>query len=143
MSEPRPSAVPNHPVVLIPFRRQMKASFISSVALCALLGACASPPPAPPPAPVSQPGIAGPFRMDPTLTPNRVPPFEEGPLIAWGPEPEGVSHAERVRTYDLQHQSTTVRFDWPRHAVVGQTTLQIAGLPGGPALSNVAIDAGD
>jgi aminopeptidase N len=81
--------------------------------------------------------------MDPTLTPNRVPTFQEGPLIAWGPEPEGVAHAERVRTYDLQHQSTTVRFDWSRHAVVGRTTLQIAGLSGASPLSRVAIDAGD
>jgi aminopeptidase N len=48
-----------------------------------------------------------------------------------------------VRTYDLQHQSTTVRFDWPRHAVVGTTVLQIAGLPGAPPRSTIAIDAGD
>ena len=54
-----------------------------------------------------------------------------------------IAHAERARTYDLQHQSTTVRFDWSRHAVVGRTTLQIAGLPGASPLSNVAIDAGD
>ncbi|HXL86682.1 MAG TPA: M1 family metallopeptidase, partial [Gemmatimonadaceae bacterium] len=43
----------------------------------------------------------------------------------------------------LQHQSTTIRFDWARHAVEGTTTLQIAGLPGESSLSNVAIDAGD
>jgi aminopeptidase N len=81
--------------------------------------------------------------MDPSLTPDRVPPFQQGPLIVWGPEPAGVPHPERVRTYDLQHQSTTIRFDWPRHAVEGKTTLQIAGLPGAPPLSNVAIDASD
>jgi aminopeptidase N len=81
--------------------------------------------------------------MDASLTPDRVPPFQEGPLIVWGPEPAGVPHGERVRTYDLQHQSTTVRFDWARHAVVGTTTLQIAGLPGASPISHVAIDAVD
>jgi aminopeptidase N len=81
--------------------------------------------------------------MDESLTPDLVPPFRQGPLIVWGPAPEGVSHAERVRTYDLQHQSTTIRFDWSRHAVNGTTTLQIAGLPGASSISSVAIDAGD
>jgi aminopeptidase N len=81
--------------------------------------------------------------MDPSLTPDRVPPFLQGPLIVWGPEPAGVPHAERVRTYDLQHQSTTIRFDWARHAVEGTTTLQIAGLRGTSSVSNVAIDAGN
>jgi aminopeptidase N len=52
-------------------------------------------------------------------------------------------HPERVRTYDLQHQSTTVRFDWPRQAVVGTTTLTIAGLPNAAPRSTVVIDAGD
>lgn len=81
--------------------------------------------------------------MDSTLTPNVVPPFQEGPLITWGPEPAGTLHAERERTYDLQHQSTTIRFDWTRHAVVGTTTLQIAGLSGALPRTDVAIDAGD
>jgi aminopeptidase N len=48
-----------------------------------------------------------------------------------------------VRTYHLQHQTTTVRFDWPRRAVVGTTTLTIAGLPDAAPLSNAVIDAGD
>ena len=115
-----------------------------SAALCALVVACSPPPAANPPKP-PQPSAAGvqPFQMDPSLTPDRVPPFQQGPLILWGPEPAGVPHPERVRTYDLQHQSTTIRFDWPRHAVEGKTTLQIAGLPGASPLSNVAIDAGD
>jgi aminopeptidase N len=81
--------------------------------------------------------------MDASLSPDLVPSFQRGPLIVWGPEPEGVPHAERVRTYDLQHQSTTIRFDWARQAVVGTTTLQIAGLPGASPLSSVALDAGD
>jgi aminopeptidase N len=81
--------------------------------------------------------------MDTTLAASQVPPFAQGPLITWGAEPAGTEHAERVRTYDLQHQSTTIRFDWPRHAVVGTTTMQIGGLDGATPLSDVAIDAGD
>jgi aminopeptidase N len=81
--------------------------------------------------------------MDTSLTPDLVPPFQQGPLIVWGPAPEGESHAERARKYDLQHQSTTVRFDWARHAVEGTTTLQIAGLSGVGSLSDVEIDAAD
>lgn len=122
----------------------MKGFPALSAALCALFVAC-SPPPAANPPELPQPSVAGvqPFRMDPSLTPDRVPPFQQGPLIVWGPEPAGVPHLERVRTYDLQHQSTTIRFDWPRHAVEGKTIMQIAGLPGASPLSNVAIDAGD
>jgi len=45
--------------------------------------------------------------------------------------------------YDLQHQVTTVRFDWTRHAVVGTTTLTIAGLARAAPRSNLVIDAGD
>ncbi len=122
----------------------MKRLFASSAAVFSLVAAC-SPPAATPPAQTPQPvpSVAVPFKMDPTLTPDFVPSFEEGPMIVWGPEPAGVSHAERVRTYDLQHQSTTVRFDWSRTAVVGTTTLQIAGLPGASPLSDVTIDAGD
>ena len=114
-----------------------------SAALCVLFVACAPPPAATPPAPSQPSVVAGPFQMDASLTPDLVPPFQQGPLIVWGPEPAGVPHGERVRTYDLQHQSTTVRFNWARHAVEGTTTLQIAGLAGGAAISSVAIDAGD
>ncbi|MFL5610934.1 MAG: M1 family aminopeptidase [Gemmatimonadaceae bacterium] len=85
----------------------------------------------------------GPFQMDTALALDRVPPFRETPLIVWGPPPEGVTHAERVRRYDLQHQVTTVRFDWRRHAVVGTTTLTIAGLRNAAPLPTIAIDAGD
>ena len=81
--------------------------------------------------------------MDSTLTIDRVPAFRAEPLITWGPPPDGVAHAERVPVYDLQHQVTTVRFDWPRHAVVGTTTLTIAGLEGAAPLSSLSIDAGD
>jgi aminopeptidase N len=81
--------------------------------------------------------------MDSTLAADRVPLFLEGALIVWGPAPAGVSHPERARTYDLQHQATTVRFDWPRQAVVGTTTLSIAGLPGAAPRSTISINAGD
>jgi aminopeptidase N len=81
--------------------------------------------------------------MDTSRNADRVPPFQETPLIVWGPPPAGVSHPERRRTYDLQHQATTVRFDWPRQAVVGTTTLRIAGLTGAAPLSRISIDAGD
>ncbi|MDQ6870685.1 MAG: M1 family metallopeptidase [Gemmatimonadota bacterium] len=115
----------------------------AGAAACALLVACSASPPAEPPAPSQPAPIAGPFQMDASLTPDLVPAFQQGPLIVWGPEPEGVAHGERARTYDLQHQSTTIRFDWTRHAVVGTTTLQIAGLADASPLSSVAIDAGD
>jgi aminopeptidase N len=125
----------------------MKSFRASSAAVCALIAACAPPPSTNPPPQIPVSGIPqpvqAPFQMDTSLTGDRVPPFQQGPLIVWGPEPAGVSHAERTRTYDLQHQSTTVRFDWPRQAVVGTTTLSIAGLPGARPISNIAIDAGD
>jgi aminopeptidase N len=142
MTDTRHAGVPNHPDVSIPFPQKMRGILGSSAAFFALLVACSSPPAAPPPPPQPSPA-AGPFQMDASLTPDRVPPFQQGPLIVWGPQPAGVPHAERVRTYDLQHQSTTIRFNWARHAVEGTTTLQIAGLPGTSSLSNVAIDAGD
>jgi aminopeptidase N len=115
----------------------------SGAALFAVIVGCSPPPAANPPAPAQPTPIAGPFQMDASLTPDLVPAFHQGPLVAWGPEPVGVPHAERVRTYDLQHQSTTIRFDWTRHAVVGTTTLQIGGLPDASPLASVAIDAGD
>jgi aminopeptidase N len=81
--------------------------------------------------------------MDSTLTIDRVPSFQASPLIVWGPPPEGVAHAERVRRYDLQRQVSTIRFDWTRHAVVGTTTLTIAGLEGTAPQPSLIIDAGD
>jgi aminopeptidase N len=121
----------------------MRRTLGSTAALCALLVACSPPPAAEPPAPSQPAAAAGPFQMDASLTPDLVPPFQQGPLIVWGPAPEGVSHTDRARTYDLQHQSTTIRFNWARHAVEGTTTLQIGGLAGVSSLSSVAIDAGD
>jgi aminopeptidase N len=124
----------------------MKGLFVMSAAASALLVACASPPPPqtiPVPERVNPPVVLPPFRMDSGAKLDRVPPFQAGPLITWGPPPDGVTHPERPRTYDLQNQVTTVRFDWPRHAVVGTTILTIAGLPGAAPISNVVVDAGD
>ncbi len=120
----------------------MKVLTSLTLVASAVLAACTS---ARPPAviqPTPVPSVP-PFRMDTTVTLNQVPPFQQTPLIVWGPLPEGVTHAERTRTYDLQNQSTTVRFDWTNHAVVGSTTLTIAGLPGASPLRTAVIDAGD
>ncbi|MBV9774124.1 MAG: HEAT repeat domain-containing protein [Gemmatimonadetes bacterium] len=93
----------------------------------------------PAPAPAPTPAAATmPTRVD-TPAAMRVPPFRTGPLMTWGPVPEGTPHAERTRTYDLQHQVVHVRFDWPRHAVVGSTTLRLAALD--RPLTDVAVDA--
>jgi len=64
-------------------------------------------------------------------------------LITWGALPPGTPHAERPRTYDLKHQIVHVRFDWPRHAVVGSTTLTVATLAGHPNVRDVPLDAVD
>jgi len=91
----------------------------------------------------SPPLVLPPFEMDTGFTADRIPPFQQEPLIVWGTPPAGVSHPERTRTYDLQHQAIAVRFDWPRQAVVGTTTLRIAGLTGAAPLSRISIDAAD
>jgi aminopeptidase N len=123
----------------------VKGLLVSGAFACAVTLACAStatksPTGIPRPNP---PLVLPPFEMDTGLTADRVPPFQPAPLIEWGPPPAGVVHPERTRTYDLQHQSTTIRFDWPRLAVVGTTTLRIAGLPGAAPLSSLPIDASD
>ena len=63
-----------------------------------------------------------------TLVPHRLPPFRATPLIEWGAAPPGDPRTERVRSYDLQHQVTRIRFDWTRHAVIGSTTIRFAAL---------------
>ncbi len=147
MTDPRYAAVPNHPGVFILSQRKMKGLLVPGAVACVIALACAPPSATKPP--VSEiprpnpPLVLPPFEMDTGFTADRVPPFQHTPLIVWGPPPPGVSHPERTRSYDLQHQATTVRFDWPRQAVVGTTTLRIAGLPGGSPLSSVSIDAGD
>ena len=123
----------------------MKGLFLPGSVACAIAIACAPSTPAPAPAPTqpSPPLVLPPFQMDTNRNADRVPSFQETPLIVWGPAPAGVSHPERRRMYDLQHQSTTIRFDWPRQAVVGTTTLRIAGLAGAAPVSRISIDAGD
>jgi aminopeptidase N len=146
MVDVRDADAPNYPNVFIPFQRKMKGLFLMGVAASALIVACTpkrTPPTSPAPENPPPPVVSPPFQMDTGRTIDRVPPFQQRPLIVWGPLPEGVTHAERVPTYDLQHQSTTVRFDWPRQAVVGTTTLTIAGLKDASPLSNLVIDAGD
>jgi len=122
----------------------MKGHLVSAIAAAALVACAPAAPPPAPEVPAPTPPVAlPPFQMDSSLTPDKVPAFRPLPLIVWGPLPDGVPHSERVRTYDLQHQVTTVRFDWPRQAVVGTTTLTIAGLEGARPLADLAIDAGD
>ena len=103
----------------------------------AAIGACAQPPRLdPPPAPEAA-ARAAPVRD--TLRSFKVPERKPLPLMEWGQLPPGAPHAERVRTYDLQHQVVRVRFDWARHAVVGSTALRVAALE--QPLSSIAIDA--
>jgi aminopeptidase N len=70
---------------------------------------------------------------------QRVPPFAAQPLVTWGAAPRGSARAERPRTFDLRHQDTRLRVDWARHALVGTTTLTIAGL--NAPLQTVTLDA--
>ncbi|MGI9089580.1 MAG: hypothetical protein ACR2GG_00595, partial [Gemmatimonadaceae bacterium] len=113
---------------------------LSLAALLAVVAGCATPPPTPVPEPSS--GRAPSSARVPSPTPPRIipnvrlvsqdpdaiPPFATEPLISWGPEPEGTVHAPPPRQFDLQHQIVNVRFDWPRHTVVGTTTLRFAAL---------------
>ncbi|MEO8579111.1 MAG: M1 family metallopeptidase [Gemmatimonadales bacterium] len=124
----------------------MRAFFLPSAVVGALVIACAPAAAPPSPAEIPQPTpplVLPPFQMDTGRTADRLPPFKAAPMIVWGPPPEGVTHPGRTRRYDLQHQATTVRFDWARQAVVGTTTLTIGGLPGAAPLSSLVIDAGD
>jgi len=93
-----------------------------------------------PPSPAVTPPGAAATPASASVEPQ--PPFRSEPLLtAWGAPPEGQQHAERQRTYDLQHQVVHVRFDWARHAVVGSTSLTLAPLD--TALRDVALDAVD
>ena len=117
MRQKRIAGAPNHPLAIIPFQRKMKGLFLVGAAASVLIVACA--PSATSRIPATEiprptpPLIAPPFQMDTGLSVDRVPHFQQTPLIVWGPPPDGVTHPERVRTYDLEHQVTTVRFDWP------------------------------
>jgi aminopeptidase N len=147
MIDPCFAAVPNHSDVLILSQRKMRGLLVPGAIACAMAFACAPPPSSQTPVSAipqpTPPLVLQPFQMDSGLTADRIPPFRPLPLIEWGPPPAGVSHPERSRAYDLQHQATTVRFDWPRQAVVGTTTLSIAGLVAAVPVSSISIDAGD
>ena len=112
------------------------AGFWVALTQAVLLAACARPPrivetPAPAVLAPAETLLTVPVDTAPatdTLASYRVPPFRDGPLIEWGPTPPGERHSERVRTYDLQHQATRIRFDWARHAVIGSTTIRFAAL---------------
>ncbi len=74
-----------------------------------------------------------------TMPPERVPAYRPLPLVKWGAPPPGEPHGERPRSYDLVHQTTHVRFDWKRHAVVGTTTVRFTTLDA--PLRQIALDA--
>ncbi len=97
------------------------------------------------PEPVSHAEVPSP--TPPRIIPNvrlvpdtdAVPAFADTALIAWGPEPAGTVHILPPHEFDLQHQSVRVRFDWPRHAVVGSTTLRVAAL--GKTINDIPLNA--
>lgn len=70
-----------------------------------------------------------------------VPSFAAQPLVTWGAAPRGSARAERPRSFDLRHQDTRLRLDWPRHALVGTTTLTVAAL--NAPLQTLKLDAVD
>lgn len=118
---------------------QRPAAYLVSLVV---LAACATrPSPAPAPVPSGPtPAVQPPAPVPPdTMRSYAVPGFLPLPLATWGPPPQGTPHAERTRTWDLQHQVVRVRFDWARHAVVGTTTLRIAALD--QPLTTIALDA--
>ncbi|MDQ6831517.1 MAG: HEAT repeat domain-containing protein [Gemmatimonadota bacterium] len=106
-------------------------AFFGAVALAA--ASCVNSPPEPTPEPARDTTTRAP-------SPDATPPFRTEPMVAaWGPLPSGARHAERARSYDLQHQIVRIAFDWTRHAVIGQTTLTVAPLDS--AITVVALDA--
>jgi aminopeptidase N len=111
-------------------------------ALAIIVAACGgAPTPAPVPAPAPAPVAvtpAAPATPD-TMRSYAVPAFRTDAMITWGPLPPGTPHPERARIYDLQHQVVHVRFDWPRHAVVGSTTIRVAALD--KPLTTIPLDA--
>ena len=114
---------------------------IPSVAIVIALGACAhANVPTAQTIPETTPVVTAPTPPAPSPA-QVVPPFQTGDLIKWGPLPEGTPHEERQHNYDLTHQVIHVRFDWPRHAVIGSTTLSIK--PAGAPLTEASFDAVD
>lgn len=118
-------------------RIALLAALALSAAGCG--GGAAVPTPAPTPAPAPAPAAPPAQPAPDTMRSYAVPAFQSEPLIRWGPLPPGTPHSERTRIYDLQHQVVHVRFDWPRHAVVGSTTIRVAALD--KPLTAIPLDA--
>lgn len=95
--------------------------------------------PAPAPTPVPTTPVAVTPAAPDTMRSYAVPAFRSDTMITWGPLPAGTPHPERARIYDLQHQVVHVRFDWPRHAVVGSTTIRLAAMD--KPLTSIPLDA--
>ena len=96
--------------------------------------------PVPAPAPTTPVAVTPVVPAAPdTMRSYAVPAFGTEPMITWGPLPPGTPHPERARIYDLQHQVVHVRFDWPRHAVVGSTTIRLAAMD--QPLTAIPLDA--
>jgi aminopeptidase N len=118
---------------------------VAALVTAAGIGCARNPAPNPSPAPTSSSAVPAP--TPPRIIPavrligdtNAVPAFADTTLIAWGPEPAGTVHLLPPHEFDLQHQSVRVRFDWPRHTVVGSTTLTLAALD--HAISDVPLNA--
>ena len=123
------------------FERPMnrRLTRLAAVAISAACGGAATPAPAPAPAPTPVAVTpAAPATPD-TMRSYAVPAFRTDTMIAWGPLPPGTPHPERARIDDLQHQVVHVRFDRPRHAVVGSTTIRVAALD--KPLTTIPLDA--
>ena len=127
----------------MPMARPLAIAVLAAAA-AGCVGTTASAP-APPPSPVISASVPQP--TPPVIIPNvrlasdtnAVPPFADTALIHWGPEPPGTVHVLPPHEYDLQDQSLRVRFDWPRHTVVGSTTLRVAALD--HAISEIPLNA--
>jgi len=63
----------------------------------------------------------------------------EDRVLKWGAPPLGATHAPRLHSYDLQHQTVRVAFDWNRHSVEGFTELRLAPTKG--QVSSIDLDA--
>lgn len=119
----------------------MTRRLLPVLVLSAASWSCArAPQPTPAPTPTAAPTatVPTPPPVD-TMVSYRVPAFGAAPIMPWGPVPPGTPHEARQHDYDLQHQVVRVSFDWPRHAVVGSTTLRVAALD--QPVTRIALDA--
>jgi len=112
---------------------------LAAVVITAACGGSATPAAVPAPAPTPVAAAPSAPAIPDTMRSYAVPAFRTDTMITWGPLPPGTPHPERARIYDLQHQVVHVRFDWPRHAVVGSTTIRVAALD--KPLTTIPLDA--